>query len=154
MADGARRCLNSEEVEQKTKQSPELELWHCVWKAIQEADAASLYENSLWSPTACLVNAEGIRTRFKLKVASRNRLKNHTPCASSFAVLEHDKNTVAGYKLDNHGHVIKGGKRNMEIPAQYDYRTGLQRTRKSTLAFPAEIVMMALSHLWPWGFFL
>lgn len=108
MADGARRCLNSEEVEQKTKQSPEPELWHCVWKAMQEADAARLYENSLWSPTAFLVNAEGVKTKFKLKVASRNGLKNHTPYASSFAVLEHDKNTVAGYKLDNHGHVIKG----------------------------------------------
>ena len=107
MADRARRCLNSEEMEQKTKRSPEPELWHCMWKIIQDADTARLYENSLWSPTAFLVNAEGVRTRFKLKVSSRNGLKNHTPCASSFAVLEHHENTVAGYKLDN-SHVIKG----------------------------------------------
>lgn len=41
----------------------------------------------------------------------------------------------------------------MEIPAQYDYSTGLQRIQKSTRAFPAEIVMTAVSRLRSWGFF-
>lgn len=75
---------------------------------MQQDFGGGVYENRLWSPTAILVNVEGVRTRFKLKVASRNGLKHCTACASSFAVLEHDENTVAGYQLDNYGHVIKG----------------------------------------------
>lgn len=111
MEDGARRCLNSEEMEQKTKWSPEPELWHCRVESNTRCSKISeggVYENRVWFSTASLVKAEKVRTRFKLKVTSRNGLKNRTACVSSFAVLKHDENTVAGYKLDNYSHVIKG----------------------------------------------
>lgn len=43
---------------------------------MQQDFGGGVYENRLWSPTAILVNVEGVRTRFKLKVASRNGLKH------------------------------------------------------------------------------
>lgn len=118
---------------------------------MQQDFGAGVYENRFWSPTAFLVSVERVRTRFKLKVTSRNSLKHRTACASSFAVLEHDENTVAGYKLDDYGHVINETWKSLPSTIIALVYGGPERAH---LLFPAKIVMMAVSRLWPWGFFL